>query len=380
MLRDLATRSVDAKTAEEAGEMAAAGLAAHPSDIPFALLYLVAPDRRTARLVATAGVEDGTHAVPASLPLEGGQAGESPWPLAEVLQSQAPRTVTGIADRFGGQAPAGPWSDPPHTAVVVPIKSNRIRYLAGFLVAGISPRLTLDDAYHDFLNLVSAQISTSIASAREHEEEKKRSDALAEIDRAKSVFFSNVSHEFRTPLTLMLSPLEEALSDDTPLSEASQRERVRTAHSNGLRLLKLVNNLLDFARVDAGSVTASPQPTDLAALTEDLVSVFQSAFEASGIELLAVIEPVGLLDVDVDMWETTVLNLVSNALKYTLHGSVRVELHRQLTRSSCRWPTPVSALPSRNRTGSSSGSSDPRMRPGARSRAAALVWRSFRSF
>ena len=156
---------------------------------------------------------------------------------------------------------------------------------------------------------------------------KKRADALAEIDRAKSVFFSNVSHEFRTPLTLMLSPLEEALADDSPLSAPPQRERVRTAHSNGLRLLKLVNNLLDFARVDAGSVTTIPQPTDLAALTEDLVSVFRSAFEASGIELVTGIEPVGLLDVDVDMWETTVLNLVSNALKYTLHGSVRVELH-----------------------------------------------------
>jgi CheY-like chemotaxis protein/nitrogen-specific signal transduction histidine kinase len=176
---------------------------------------------------------------------------------------------------------------------------------------------------------VSSQISSSIVSAREHEEEKKRADALAEIDRAKSLFFSNVSHEFRTPLTLMLSPLEEALSDDTPLSTGSQRERISTAHSNGLRLLKLVNNLLDFARVEAGSLITGTESTNLAALTEELVSVFQSAFETAGIELDTAIEPVGLLDVDVEMWEATVLNLVSNALKYTLRGSVRVELHRR---------------------------------------------------
>jgi signal transduction histidine kinase/DNA-binding response OmpR family regulator len=327
--RDLAARSVDAKTAQEACELAAAALAVYPKDIPFALLYLVDPDQQTARLVATTGVEAVSQTVPAILPLEGAQVSASPWPLAETMRNQALQTVTGLAPRLGGETPMGPWSEPPHTAVVVPIRSNRFQHPAGFLVAGISPRLALDDPYRDFLKLVSSQISASIGSAREHEEERRRADALAEIDRAKSLFFSNVSHEFRTPLTLMLSPLEEALSDDTPISAASQRERLNTAHSNGLRLLKLVNNLLDFARVEAGSVITAPQPTDLAALTEDLVSVFESAFETAGIELDTAIEQVGMLDVDVDMWEATVLNLVSNALKYTLHGSVRVQLKRR---------------------------------------------------
>jgi signal transduction histidine kinase/DNA-binding response OmpR family regulator/serine phosphatase RsbU (regulator of sigma subunit) len=329
VLRDLAARTIDAKTAQEACELAAAGLAADPKDIPFALLYLVAPDQQTARLVATTGVDTGRQTVPALLPLEGTQVGASPWPFAETMRSPGLQTVTGLAGRLGGHTPVGPWSDPPHTAVVIPVRSNRPLYTEGFLVAGVSPRLALDDAYRDFLKLVCSQISTSIVSARQYEEEKKRADALAEIDRAKSLFFSNVSHEFRTPLTLMLSPLEEALSDDTPLGAVSQRERISTAHSNGLRLLKLVNNLLDFARVEAGSVSATPQPTDVAELTEDLVSVFQSAFETAGIELDTAIEPVGVLEVDVDMWEATVLNLVSNALKYTLHGSVRVELHRR---------------------------------------------------
>jgi signal transduction histidine kinase/FixJ family two-component response regulator len=328
VLRDLGARSADAKTAEEACAIAAKTLAAHAEDIPFALLYLVTPDRASARLYGVAGVTR-SEKLEAELSLEGTGTSECPWLLAEVMRTEAPQTVTGLAGRLGGQVPAGPWSDPPRRAVVVPVASNRAHFLAGFLVAGISSRLALDDSYLDFLNLVSAQISTSIANARDHEQEKERTDALAEIDRAKTTFFSNLSHEFRTPLTLLLSPLEDALNDGSPVSEPSQRERITTAHSNGLRLLRLVNSLLDFTRVDAGSVTAARQPTDLAVLTEDLVSVFRSAFERAGIELLTAIDPVGMLDVDVDMWESTVLNLVSNALKYTLRGSVRVALRRR---------------------------------------------------
>ena len=121
--------------------------------------------------------------------MEGDEAGSSLWPLAEAMRSEAMQTVTDLADRLGGQVPPGPWTDPPHTAVVVPIRSNKAHYLAGFLVAGVSARLQLDEPYRDFLDLVSSQIATAIANAREYEEEKKRAEALAEIDRAKTAFF-----------------------------------------------------------------------------------------------------------------------------------------------------------------------------------------------
>ena len=206
------------------------------------------------------------------------------WPLGEAMRRPSPVTVERIGDRFGS-TPQGPWSEPPHTALVVPIPSGGPNEPAGFLVAGISPRLRLDERYVNFVELTARQIGTAIASARAYEEERRRAEALAEIDRAKTVFFSNVSHEFRTPLTLMLGPLEETLAGAGDLPTADL-ERLAVAHRNALRLLKLVNTLLDFSRIEAGRIEASYEPTDLAAFTAELASVFRSAMEKAGLTLV----------------------------------------------------------------------------------------------
>jgi signal transduction histidine kinase len=108
-----------------------------------------------------------------------------------------------------------------------------------------------------FFDLVAGHLATTVSNARAYEEERKRAEALAEIDRAKTQFFSNVSREFRTPLTLMLGPLEDVLAkpETNPLSD--HRSLVRLAHRNGVRLLKLVNILLDFSGIEAGRMQAS---------------------------------------------------------------------------------------------------------------------------
>jgi PAS domain S-box-containing protein len=160
-----------------------------------------------------------------------------------------------------------------------------------------------------------------------YELERRRAEALAELDRAKTAFFSNVSHEFRTPLSLILGPLEDLLAQPEDRFSAEDRELLEMAHRNGQRLLKLVNTLLDFSRIEAGHVQPVFEPVDLAACTAELAGMFRPAMEKAGLRLVVECPPLPEpVWVDRDMWEKIVLNLVSNAFKYTLAGEVRVSL------------------------------------------------------
>ena len=164
----------------------------------------------------------------------------------------------------------------------------------------------------------------AIATARAYEHEKKRAELLAELDRAKTAFFSNVSHEFRTPLTLILGPLGDALETE---SDPARRDRLERIRRNALRLQKLVNTLLDFSRIEAGRLQASFEPVDLAELTRDLASAFRSGVEKAGMWLEVACDPLQEpVYVDRDMWEKIVLNLLSNAFKFTLEGGIEVRL------------------------------------------------------
>jgi len=151
---------------------------------------------------------------------------------------------------------------------------------------------------------------------------------LGELDAAKTVFFSNISHEFRTPLTLLLGPLEDLLHDSAV--PAAARLRAELAMRNALRLQKLVNALLDFSRLEAGRMRASYAPTDIGQATRELVGMFQSAADDAGLALRTHIPAMGEpAYVDQDMWEKIVLNLLSNAFKFTLKGHVEVQLHER---------------------------------------------------
>ena len=211
-------------------------------------------------------------------------------------------------------------------ALLIPLKSAGTQPLTGFLILGVSPRRPLDGSYRRFLELVAAQAAAAITDAQAYRAEHRRAEALAELDQAKTVFFSNVSHEFRTPLTLMLGPLEQALAGPSA-DLAAHRQELQVAHRNALRLLKLVNTLLDFSRLEAGRIRASFEPVDLAALTVDLASTFRSAIEKAGLRLEVRCATLPTQPwVDPDLWEKIVLNLLSNAFKYTLSGTIRVDL------------------------------------------------------
>ncbi len=290
----------------------------NPADLPFALLYLLSPDGRQATLAGTANLEGGTAASPVRIDLT---AEDSPWPVAAVIASGTTR----ILEAF----PAGLEPLPARRVAVIPIAQPGEGRPAGVLVAATSPRLSLDEKYRSFLELVAGQIATALSNARALTEAQARAEALAEIDRAKTAFFSNVSHELRTPLTLILGPVQDALAQGAEMPP-EDAERWQLVHRNGLRLLKLVNTLLDFSRIEAGRVQASYEPTDLAVLTRDVASAFESAVEGAGLRYKIAVETLEEpVFVDHDMWEKIVLNLLSNALKFTFEGEIEVALQRR---------------------------------------------------
>jgi signal transduction histidine kinase/DNA-binding response OmpR family regulator len=299
-----------AGTKEEACSRAAAQIARFPDDVPFALLYLLDENARVARLAGVSNLAADTPQSPAAIPF----GDRTLWPFDETVADDAPRFVELQANTAGARG-----------AVVVPIARSGGGRPLGFLVAGLSPMLRSGVSYNRFHSLLAASLSQAVSHAAAYEDERRRAESLAELDRAKTTFFSNVSHEFRTPLTLMLAPIQDMLA--MPEGAPVDRPSVDLLHRNSLRLLKLVNTLLEFSRIEAGRVEAVYEPVDLAALTTDLASSFRGAIERAGLALRVDCPPLPEpVYVDRDMWEKVVLNLLSNAFKFTFEGSITVRL------------------------------------------------------
>ncbi|MDM9385803.1 ATP-binding protein [Chlorogloeopsis sp. ULAP01] len=325
MLRELATAvSGGAKTLQSACLAAANTL--NPYDIPFALFYWVDKQGIQAELVASTGLP-ADSIVPKTINLTEQEDVRS-CPFVEVLQSHEPQMVTDVVERFGA-LPGVPWPESPHSALILPILGSNKEIVECLLVAGISPRLKFDSEYRTFLELVAQQVESSITTAQIYEQEHQRAEALTELDRVKTAFFNNISHEFRTPLTLMLNPLEQVIAQTQGSLQPEQREQLAIVQRNAMRLHKLVNTLLDFSRIEAGRIQAVYEPTDLAGFTAELASVFRSAIETAQMQLLIDCPPLSEpVYVDREMWEKIVLNLISNAFKFTFEGEIAVSLHQ----------------------------------------------------
>jgi PAS domain S-box-containing protein len=316
-LKELAAETAEAVSVDDACRRAMAQLSKDSADLPFAALYLLDGERTALELTGSAGLAAPSSLLPHAIAVTSGS------PLARLLAG-ALESGTQLADPvvslFDPSVDAE--SLPARRALLIPIHGDA--QPAGVLVAGLSPHLALDDRYRGFVELTAGHIGSAVSRARAFEHEKRRAEALAELDRAKSAFFSNVSHEFRTPLTLILGPTEDALG--TPERTLSG-PALETIYRNELRLLKLVNALLDFSRIEAGRMQASYEATDLSSLTAELASMFRSAIERAGLTLTVDCPPLPQpVYVDREMWEKILLNLLSNALKFTLLGGIHVAL------------------------------------------------------
>ncbi|MFI7219821.1 SpoIIE family protein phosphatase [Micromonospora maritima] len=321
-LRDLGSDPSVVRTERETLAFASRQLGRNRQDLPFTLTYLFGDDG-DARLVEATGLAAGHPAAPATLsPADP----PSVWPLRALTEGETVRVP--LDGPAFADLPRGVWPDPPTEALLVPLRQQGAAPY-GFLVAGLNRYRALDDGYRGFVELAAGHVATGIASARTYQAQQRRAEELAELDRAKTAFFSNISHEFRTPLTLIMGPVDE-LRGRMQDADPRIREELEVIRRNGLRLGRLVNSLLDFSRLEAGRMQARFEPVDLAAVTADLASVFRSAIERAGLTFEVDCPPLpDAVHIDPGMWEKVVLNLLSNALKFTFDGTVRVELRAE---------------------------------------------------
>lgn len=291
-------------------------------DIPFGLLYCYDKDRRLV-LQASLGLDNHHNAHIIEL------NDQSKWSIDNSIDDKF-ILVDDLASRFE-KIVDNQWKEQIKKAIVLFLKSGgQPSNTIGVFIAGLSPRLEFDDDYSSFMELTSTRISNILESTRGYEEQLNRAEELAKLDNAKTQFFTNISHEFRTPLTLMLGPLADSLSDSIHPLDSVQRNRQQMIQNNSIRLLKLVNNILDFSRIEAGRAHIKLTTVDISHYTRQLCSIFQPVMDQADIEFIINIQDIGQkVDVDRDMWEKIVLNLISNAFKFTLKGFIRVALQRE---------------------------------------------------
>lgn len=307
-------------SANEVYEKAAEVLKSNLFDIPFALIYKIEDEGTVASLAATSGIA-GVIDIPRKINLQ--KPGTASADIASAVAEN--KMIEAINRGELKTLPKGAWDTTPSIVVHVPVKAANKKFPSAIISIGLNPYRKFDDGYKNFLTLISDQLSLGVSNAIAYEEERKRSEALQKLDQAKTVFFSNISHEFRTPLTLMLGTIEEALSDAT--TTESNIQRMTVTHRNAMRLLKLVNTLLDFSRIESRRQKANYVRTDIVSLTTNLAANFRSVVEKAGltfdIKSQPIVEPVYA---DKPMWEKIVFNLLSNAFKYTLEGTITVNL------------------------------------------------------
>ncbi|HLI92490.1 MAG TPA: GAF domain-containing sensor histidine kinase, partial [Puia sp.] len=342
-LTSLGKRLTDSQSAPDVIRKTVDTLRENPFDFPIAGFYLVKGDK--ACLTAsteqpgttefTEGGNTGKSAhgtdpplgsrLPAEIDLNG-RYGISAA-VKQALQKKQPQIVDDAAD-YLGRLQGGPWELPPSNIMILPFTQTGEADPYGLLVTGLNPYRLPDEKYRGFFSIIADQVTSSFGNVHVLEQERKRAQALAEIDLAKTTFFSNISHEFRTPLTLLLGPIEDALRDPDDVTQ--NRLRMGVAYRNALRMQKLVNALLEFSRIEAGRLEGQFSRVDVCALTADLVSSFRSAIEKAGMSLKLDLEPVTAeVYVDPAMFEKIILNLVSNAFKYTSEGEIGVAVRER---------------------------------------------------
>ncbi|MEI2582681.1 ATP-binding protein [Scytonema sp. PRP1] len=328
-LHDLGINTATAQVTQEACRIATETLSQNAADIPFALLYLLDESRRQAHLAGTAGLEPDTPASPRVIHLSAEDKPGS-WPLARVARTGQTAQVDNLVAQFGA-LPGRPWPESPFVALVLPVAQPGVTLPTGLLVVGISPRRALNETYRRFLSLVAGQIATAVANTRALEMERKRAEALAELDRAKSQFLANMSHELRTPLNGILGYAQILKKGKTITDQ--QKNGLNIIHQCGEHLLNLINDVLDISKIEARKMELYPKNFHFPEFLEAIAEICRIRAEQKGIELIyETLTPIPkAVRADEKRLRQVLINLLGNAVKFTEQGYItfKVGYHQE---------------------------------------------------
>ncbi|WP_214405621.1 SpoIIE family protein phosphatase [Pseudonocardia lacus] len=266
-------------------------------DVPFAALYRTPPDREEVQLVATAGFGDRVPDLP----------------VPDVVGFTMVELPGGLVSGRGVRSTV---------AASAAVADADGRPVVGVLL-GVPPALPFDADQRSFLQLVVDHVAAAVAVADAARIRERRSATIGEQERARAGFIAGFGEEFRTPLSMILGPVEQLRERVPP----DLRPDVDVLERNAARMLKLVDDLLDVSRLEAGGDAAAFVPVDLGTVTAELAGLFRSTAERAGLILEIDCPPLPRpVWADPQLWEKVVLNLLSNAVKHTFDGGVRVEV------------------------------------------------------
>ena len=267
----------------------------------------------------TVDQNDGGLLPQSQVPIEGNLV------LQHLLETQEPVVIPDMRAQPTWNQDYQPFHHPARALLVVPLLSD------GQIIGSISLRQNDSPrAWHGqdiaLAQAVAAQAAIAVQQARLYQKTRQQAERLLILDRQKTEFFQNVSHEFRTPLTLMMGPLEAAVSQeqDLPL------DRAKIALRNCRRLLRLVNQLLDLQRLDEQRMQPTFTNCDLSELVGQILEAFRPYCERKQLNLRQQLKENVQVYLDLDLFEKVLYNLLSNAMKFTpAGGEIKVSVETQ---------------------------------------------------